>query len=318
MRCFLLATVFLCRMFVLDAATSLRVFAPALAADESKEESKDEAKDRERHEVKDPHHHHVGHWSILGIKVEVKSALHLWLTPLRITAVALTVMLQMSPMRSVCEMHLRKDVLRYDGYPFFTVLAGATQWTLYGAAAAWATRDTTYYTMIESNGPGVILGLFYICVYCKYVKVGDERRGNMRRYLSAGFSVLVVEIVSLFVWHRKAVFWFGFVGAIGSVQIGAAPFCTIREVIETRSTACWPTDLISICFVQSAVTAVFGFCISDSWIWVPNVFGFVAASTQLAFIAWAAAGQPEAASGLDKLGRKALNWHLERATGSIS
>lgn len=215
---------------------------------------------------------------------QVQEAFHERLPPLRLAAVLTTVALQLSPIRSSLEIWRHGDVQRYDGYPYFTVLAGATQWCIYGAAAMATTGDTSFLTMVEANGPGVLFGVFYVMVYLRYVSPGDARSAALRSYLFGGAALLFAEVISLVVLRGHAVFGLGLLGAIGSAQIAVSPFKTLPEVMRTRSTRSWPIDLCAWSFIQSCATGSFGLAVNDAWVLVPNLIGIVAAGAQLVLI----------------------------------
>mmetsp|Transcript_130752 Transcript_130752/g.279664 ORF Transcript_130752/g.279664 Transcript_130752/m.279664 type:complete len:332 (+) Transcript_130752:68-1063(+) len=235
--------------------------------------------------------------SLLAVVSRVQEVLHERLPPLRFAAVLTTVALQLSPLRSCLEIRRRGDVQRYDGYPYFTVLAGAVQWCVYAAAATAATGDTTFLTMVEANGPGVLCGTFYVVVFLCCVKPGDARGAALRGYLFGGAALLFAEAIALVVLRGRAVLGLGLLGAIGSAQIALSPFKTLPEVLRTRSTRSWPVDLCLWSFIQSLATGSFGLAIDDAWILVPNLIGVIAAGVQLALIATLSEGSRSSSSG---------------------
>jgi hypothetical protein len=190
----------------------------------------------------------------------------------------------MSPLPSILEIRRDKSVKRYDGYPYFSVLAGATQWCVYGSFAAWALKDTTVLTMVAANGPGVIMGFFYISTYFQYVPDEDSRGSMLNRYLQLGALILLCEFSACCLLGSAAVFWLGLLGSVGSAQIALSPFKTLPEVISTRSTRSWPLDLCLWNMIQSLATGGFGLANNDVWVWVPNAIGVAAAVVQLALI----------------------------------
>lgn len=215
----------------------------------------------------------------------LKMKLHQWLHPLSAAAVITTVALQMSPLPSSLEIKRERDVKRYDGYPYFSVLAGATQWCLYGSYASLCTHDMNFLTMVAANFPGVMLGTFYVTNFFRFVPVEDGRNGALKGYLSIGFGILVAELIAAIVLGHGAVFWFGLLGAVGSAQIALSPFKTLPEVFKTRSTRSWPLDLCLWNLIQSWATGGFGVANDDPWVWVPNLIGVIAAIIQLTLIA---------------------------------
>jgi solute carrier family 50 protein (sugar transporter) len=190
----------------------------------------------------------------------------------------------MSPLPSSLEIKGARNVKRYDGYPYFSVLAGATQWCIYGSFGAYSNRDPTLLTMVAANGPGIFLGIFYITTYLYFVPADDCRCAALKRYLKFGAVLLLAEIIGCVVLGHGAVFWLGLLGSIGSAQIALSPFKTLPEVLRNRSTRSWPLDLCLWNFIQSAATGGFGVANSDPWVWVPNAIGVVAAVIQLSFI----------------------------------
>jgi len=222
--------------------------------------------------------------SVLRAVSSIQQTLHYYLRPLQASAVVTTVALQMSPLPSVLEIRRDKSVKRYDGYPYFTVLAGATQWCIYGSFSAWQLQDMTLLTMVAANGPGIFMGLFYISSYFQYVSAEDARRSSLKRYLQVGCILLCVEFIVCHVVGRSAVFMLGMLGSVGSAQIALSPFKTLPEVLRTRSTKSWPLDLCLWNFVQSMATGGFGLANNDAYVWVPNAVGVIAAIVQLTLI----------------------------------
>lgn len=221
----------------------------------------------------------------LSFVSHLESKLHQWLRPLSAAAVVTTIALQLSPMPSSVEIKRDRDVKRYDGYPYFSVLAGATQWCLYGSYAAYQLQDMTLLTMVAANSPGMMFGIFYVSNFFRFVPADDVRNAMLKRYLSFGLVLLLAELAACAVLRHGAVFWLGFLGAIGSAQIALSPFKTLPEVLQTRSTRSWPLDLCMWNLIQSWFTGGFGLANNDPWVWAPNLVGVIAAIIQLSLIA---------------------------------
>jgi solute carrier family 50 protein (sugar transporter) len=223
-------------------------------------------------------------FGLLAVSTSIQQKLHDYLQPLSGAAVVTTIALQLSPLPSTLEIRRDKSVKRYDGYPYFSVLAGASQWCIYGAFSAWKLHDKTLLTMLAANGPGVVMGLFYIWSYFQYVPAEDPRRLSLKRYLQVGCILLCGEFAICCLFGRSAVFMLGLLGSVGSAQIALSPFKTLPEVLRTRSTRSWPLDLCLWNFIQSMATGGFGLANSDPWVWVPNVIGVLAAIVQMTLI----------------------------------
>lgn len=222
---------------------------------------------------------------LLSTGHRITAQLHQWLHPLSAAAVATTIALQLSGMPSSLEIQRARDVKRYDGYPYFAVLAGASQWCLYGSFTALVTHDATLWTMVAANGPGLLFGLFYVSTFLRFVPEGDKRRAALKGYLLFGAALLLVELASCAALGRRAVFGLGLLGSIGSAQIALSPFKTMPEVLATKSTRSWPLDLCLWNLIQSWATGGFGVANNDPWVWVPNLIGVIAAVIQLFFVA---------------------------------
>jgi len=222
---------------------------------------------------------------LISTAYRVKEVLHEWLDLLRAGAVITTVALQLSPLRSVLEIMQCRDVKRYDGYPYFTVLAGATQWCIYGSSAGYFSGDHTFFTMVEANGPGIFFGIFYVTQFFRWVPKGEARDTALQGYLRIGGLLLLTEVICLVLFRERVVFWFGLLGAIGSAQIALSPFKTLPEVLRTKSTRSWPLDLVTWSFIQSFATGSYGLGFGDMWVFVPNLIGVIAAGWQLILVA---------------------------------
>lgn len=221
----------------------------------------------------------------LSITNRLEQKLHPWLHPLSAAAVITTIALQLSPMPSSLEIRRDRDVKRYDGYPYFAVLAGATQWCLYGSYAAFESKDMNFLTMVGANGPGMLFGVFYISNFFRFVPKEDARKSALRGYLMVGGMLLLAEIAACITLGRGAVWWLGLLGSIGSAQIALSPFKTLPEVLRTRSTRSWPLDLCVWNLIQSWFTGGFGLANFDMWVFVPNLIGVIGAVIQLGLIA---------------------------------
>lgn len=260
---------------------------------------------REIEEPRVDRKHHTLAWMrlmMLNTSSRVHHTLHEYIHPLSGAAVVSTVALQLSPLPSTLEIRREKNVKRYDGYPYFAVLAGASQWCLYGAFAAMTLKNANFLTMVAANGPGVAMGLFYIASYFRFVPKDDARNVALKWYLVVGCTLFFSELILCHVLRGAAVFWLGLLGAVGSAQIALSPFRTLPEVLTTRSTRSWPLELCFWNFIQSMATGCFGLANSDPWVWVPNAIGVIAAVTQFWLIA---AFRSRAASGPDIISIKA-------------
>lgn len=219
------------------------------------------------------------------LEAEAEEDLRPRLSPLKLAAIVTTVILQLSGLRTILEIQRDRDVKRYDPYPFFAILAGATQWCLYGVAAAMATGDWTHITMDEANGPGLCFGVFYVTIFFRYCPQNDARRAALRNYLCVGAFLLCVQAIAYYMIRERAVWYLGLLGAVGSAQIAMSPLKTLPEVIRSQSTRSWPFDLCLMNFVQSAATGSFGLASSDAWVWMPNAVGLFCGAFQLVLCA---------------------------------
>merc|ERR1719162_2776816 len=138
--------------------------------------------------------------------------------------------------------------------------------------------------MVAANGPGVLLGIFYITNFLRFVPTEDVRKNALHRFLMFGGVLLLSELACCIVLGRGGVFWLGLLGAIGSAQIALSPFKTLPEVLRTRSTRSWPLDLCFWNLVQSWFTGGFGLAKPDMWVFVPNLIGVIGAVIQLSLV----------------------------------
>jgi len=219
-----------------------------------------------------------------ALEAAMSFELHPWLHSLSMGAIVTTIALQLSPMPSCLEIRREHNVKRYDGYPYFTVLAGATQWVIYGFAAAFFSWNPTFLTMCCANAPGVGFGVFYVTNFRHVCPKGDSRSAALDSYLLVGAVLLVCQALGLIAFGSHAVYYLGLLGSVGSAQIALSPYKTLPEVIKTQSTRSWPIDLCLWNFIQSMATGGFGFANNDPWVWVPNVIGVLAAIGQFVFI----------------------------------
>lgn len=196
-------------------------------------------------------------------------------------ALTSSVMMTLSPIRTINKIRSAQSTLKYAPYPFFLIFAVAFQWCVYGIFAFKVTANAGFMILVYSNILGVFMGAFYSYTY--FNNIQDPKRYTqfwmtlqLVMVVYAAEAVLILEEA-----HPRALLIVGTVSAIMSVTVSASPLFDLPEVIRTQSSDSMPKDVVLATFFSSALWLSCAFMLKDLWILVPNAFGLVLGSLQI-------------------------------------
>lgn len=196
---------------------------------------------------------------------------------LKCSAVATSILNQLSPMGIILRVSRLRNTGELDGLQFLTILVSACVWMLYGLLKP----DTA---IALTNSTALILGGYYVSTYhshCKnrYYKGYLEMYYKLASILLVGLSLFIISVGSSF-----AMAYIGIVGAMMSTIAYAAPLAAIRIVIRDKSSATMPAEVCIGNFICAALWVAYGSAIRDKYIFTPNMFGVLVGSLQIGIL----------------------------------
>ena len=212
-----------------------------------------------------------------------------WAFMLKLAAIISNIITQLSPLRIIGEVRVNKSTGSQDSLPFLMIAVCGAQWCFYGLFAWWVTSNQGFVIVVYANVLGVVLGSWYTWSFMKYC-IDSQRAGALQLYLIAAVVLAVFQICVLGVFKpEKSLLITGCVAAVMSVlvqtffsfseaillentsktskvdvtrmpkrkflskKVTASPLFDLHTVFATRSTKCWPGDLIVASFVSNCL-----------------------------------------------------------------
>jgi len=168
-------------------------------------------------------------------------------------------MQHLAPMISVLPMLRRRSVFGRDPGPFVALAFNCSHWCLYGLFGFVYTGDWQRLIMVYSNILGSLLGIFYTIVYrinC------DSSAGRARWYFYLRLAALIagVEAFVLLTWPAR------------------------RTVLQTRSSASMPADLVIASLVSNLLWLACGAIVADGFLVVSSIVNICAGLVSLSFV----------------------------------
>jgi len=193
-------------------------------------------------------------------------------------------MQHLAPMISVLPMLRRRSVFGRDPGPFVALAFNCSHWCLYGLFGFVYTGDWQRLIMVYSNILGSLLGIFYTIVYrinC------DSSAGRARWYFYLRLAALIagVEAFVLLTWPARSVLvMLGCMSTSLSISVAVSPLLTLRTVLQTRSSASMPADLVIASLVSNLLWLACGAIVADGFLVVSSIVNICAGLVSLSFV----------------------------------
>ncbi|KAK9841134.1 hypothetical protein WJX74_000479 [Apatococcus lobatus] len=163
--------------------------------------------------------------------------------------------------------------------PFAAMVAVTAGWV------AYASVKENYFVLL-ANGPGLIIGVFLVMSLQGFAS--RPVQDTMVYMMCAGalyFVIAAVLTVYQQMHDQDIGFLWGFAAVILQVLYYAAPLSTFGEVISKKSSASLYPPGCFMNTVNSALWAVYGIAIGDTFVWSPNVIGVILGGASLVLCA---------------------------------
>lgn len=179
----------------------------------------------------------------------------------------------------VLEARKNKALGDLNPIPFAVIVGNCAAWVAYGLL-------TSNPYILISNGPGVILGLFYTMTA---VRLADEKtKGTVETLLLIFMGVLLGSgMVSSLVLKDMAArtSLAGYIAnAIVFLYYGS-PLSTLGQVLKEKSSASLYAPLIGVNVLNGGFWTGYGMAVKDMYVAIPNGVGVILGAIQLFFCA---------------------------------
>lgn len=199
-------------------------------------------------------------------------------------AISSSVVLTLSPMRTVQKMRMSQSTLSYPPYTFLLIFGVALQWCVYGFFAFKVTTNVGFLILVYSNVLGVIMGAMYSLSYFNNIQ-DSSRHSQFWITAQSIFTVYAAEAVVIYEQpHPKALLIVGTISACMSVMVSASPLLDLPNILKKRCADSMPFDVVVANFFASALWLSCAVMLHDSWILIPNMFGLALGTVQLTLI----------------------------------
>jgi solute carrier family 50 protein (sugar transporter) len=207
-------------------------------------------------------------------------------TFLKIMGTVSNIVLQLSPLRIVTDMRMKKSVLGLSPAPLIALTACGYQWSFYGYFAYITTDNIGFLTLVYANILGLVLGMYYLITFTVYC---DKQSSD---------SLLTYGFLSLIIFSGEAIYCFlesdpsktllcaGIISAILSILVSFSPMISLRTALRNISISALPVDIIVASFVSCLLWSLLGLLLHDPWVLIPNSAGLVLGLIQLLAVAF--------------------------------
>ncbi|GLJ55769.1 hypothetical protein SUGI_1197550 [Cryptomeria japonica] len=165
----------------------------------------------------------------------------------------------------------------YSGIPYVAALFNCLVYTWYGLPLV--TSDNILVSSV--NGCGVVLEIFYICLYLTYAPPKYTVK-ILRLFIGVLALFAAIVAVSVLAFHGTGRELFvGIIGVAVSVAMFAAPLSIMKLVVQTRSVEFMPFFLSVSVFLCGFTWFFYGILGRDIFVALPNGLGALLGAAQI-------------------------------------
>ncbi|GAA0167163.1 hypothetical protein LIER_22156 [Lithospermum erythrorhizon] len=182
----------------------------------------------------------------------------------------------LSPLPTFYRIHKKKSTEGFQSIPYSVANFSAMLYLYYAFIKGNALM------IITINSVGAVIETTYIIVYMIYAtKKAKMFTAKLIILFNIGALGLIMGLTGVFAKGKLRVTIVGWICAVFSVSVFAAPLSIMRRVIKTKSVEFMPFNL-SICLTLCAIMWFFyGLLIKDYYIATPNILGFTFGVAQM-------------------------------------
>ncbi|KAL3079077.1 hypothetical protein niasHS_014859 [Heterodera schachtii] len=192
------------------------------------------------------------------------------LTLLSVSAIITTISLFFCGIPICLQIFRRGSTFEISGFPFLMGFLGGAFWLRYG----FLKLDLT---MITVNSVGVSLMSLYLLFYLYF----SRPRANFVIQLTVVASFISAMLVLVNIYQMDSIKYLGFVCMTFNIMNFGAPLAGLTVVLRNRCCATLPLPLCVANLLVSSQWCLYGVCVNDIFIIIPNGAGMLLASLQI-------------------------------------
>ena len=210
------------------------------------------------------------------------------------------IILYLSPIPLLSQIHRERTTKNFSVLPLAATTLNGAVWAWYGLLTL------QYYPMFVVNGIGSLLGATYVVIFCKHATSIKQTAITLivlflitafvlSTYVLAGSNTAATRLdnptdttdstdppTNHLAPNNLLTNRVGLFGVVVGTCMFAAPFATVRQVLQTQSADSLPFPIIFVNAVNGVLWTMYGLQLNDAYVIGPNALGFVCASLQLA------------------------------------
>ncbi|CAN0919999.1 Bidirectional sugar transporter SWEET14 [Linum grandiflorum] len=182
----------------------------------------------------------------------------------------------LAPLPTFYRIVKEKSTQGFQSIPYSVALFSAMLYLYYASLKVDALM------LITINSVGCLIESTYLIIFLIYAPK-SVRMQTARLIMLFNLAVygLIVILSSLFAPHPLRVHIVGWICAVFSVCVFAAPLTIIRLVIKTKSVEFMPFSLSLLLTLCAVFWLIYGLALDDYYIAAPNILGFAFGLTQM-------------------------------------
>ncbi|CAM8911606.1 unnamed protein product [Rhodiola kirilowii] len=210
-----------------------------------------------------------------------------------------------SPIGTFREIIKTKSIQRYKSTPYIITLLSTSLWVFYGLLKPGGLL------IYSVNGIGSVFEVIYVSLFLIYAPK-DKRISVMKWVGSLNIGAYGVFVgIAMFALHgslRLTVV--GFVCALFTIGMYAAPLGAMRNVVRTKSVEYMPFFLSFFLFLNAGVWTFYAVLVKDYYVGVPNLIGLFLGLSQLILYAVYRKGKKTTSTSDDEVNEEKGSRHL--------
>ncbi|KAL7145798.1 hypothetical protein ABFS83_07G111600 [Erythranthe nasuta] len=171
----------------------------------------------------------------------------------------------------------KKSSKGFQSIPYSVAFFSASLLLYYGFL------KTNAYMIVSINGIGCVIEAIYLVIYLIYApnKAKVHFHDELIIIFNVGGLGLITAVSLVAFKGSKRVSFVGWVCAIFTIAVFAAPLSIMRRVIRTKSVEFMPFRLSFFLTLCATTWFFYGFFVKDYYIALPNVLGFLFGIAQM-------------------------------------
>ncbi|KDP28088.1 hypothetical protein JCGZ_13859 [Jatropha curcas] len=182
---------------------------------------------------------------------------------------AISFFVYLAPLPTFYRIFKKKSTEGFQSIPYSVALFSAMLTLYYG------TLKADGFMLITINSVGCVIEALYLIIYMIYANKSSRIYTLKILVLFNTIAYLLIVVLTTFLSHgSQRVNVVGWICAVFSVSVFAAPLSIMRLVIRTKSVEYMPFSLSFFLTLCATSWLGYGLAVEDYYIATPNVFGF--------------------------------------------